>query len=110
MERGEGEVERRSGGALGGGRRWFRRRLGWRSSLYESRHVGDEGFAEVELCGGRRRWRRHRLCADQLHTGLAQLGLELFVQDPNYRLPTVTTIKVPEGVNWQAVAGHCMKK
>ena len=55
-------------------------------------------------------WRRHRLCADHLHSGLKDLGLELFVSDPASRLPTVTTIKVPEGVNWQAVAGHCMKK
>ena len=55
-------------------------------------------------------WRRHRLCADHLHSGLADLGLELFVSDPASRLPTVTTIKVPEGINWQAVAGHCMKK
>jgi len=68
-----------------------------------------EGLAAVSQEGLENCWRRHKLCADQLHSGLAQLGLELFVQDPNYRLPTVTTIKVPEGVNWQAVAGHCMK-
>jgi len=68
-----------------------------------------EGLAAVSEEGLENCWRRHKLCADQLHTGLAHLGLELFVQDPNYRLPTVTTIKVPEGVNWQAVAGHCMK-
>merc|ERR1711971_743303 len=54
-------------------------------------------------------WRRHRLCADHLHSGLKDLGLELFVANPAARLPTVTTIKVPEGINWQAVAGHCMK-
>ena len=69
-----------------------------------------EGLAAVSQEGLENCWRRHKLCADQLHSGLAQLGLELFVQDPNYRLPTVTTIKVPDGVNWQAVAGHCMKK
>jgi len=68
-----------------------------------------EGLAAVSQEGLENCWRRHKLCADQLHSGLAQLGLELFVQDPNYRLPTVTTIKVPDGVNWQAVAGHCMK-
>merc|ERR1719219_766 len=68
-----------------------------------------EGLAAVSSEGLENCWRRHKLSADQLHTGLAQLGLDLFVQDPNYRLPTVTTIKVPEGVNWQAVAGHCMK-
>merc|ERR1711973_256537 len=68
-----------------------------------------EGLAIVAEEGLENCWRRHRLCADHLHTGIANLGLELFVADPNSRLPTVTTIKVPEGVNWQAVAGHCMK-
>ena len=35
-----------------------------------------------------------RLCADRLHEGIEELGLELFVTDPAKRLPTVTTIKV----------------
>ena len=30
----------------------------------------------------------------RLHDGLKQMGLELFVQNPDARLPTVTTIKV----------------
>ena len=38
------------------------------------------------------------------------MGLEMFVPDHAARLPTVNTIKVPEGVNWQAVSAHCMKK
>ena len=69
-----------------------------------------EGLALVAEEGLENCWRRHRLCADHLHSGIASLGLELFVANPAARLPTVTTIKVPEGVNWQAVAGHCMKK
>ena len=38
------------------------------------------------------------------------MGLELFVQNPEDRLPTVTTVKVPEGVNWKDVASHMMHK
>merc|ERR1711936_88002 len=68
-----------------------------------------EGLALVAEEGLENCWRRHRLCADHLQTGLSEMGLEMFVPDPKARLPTVTTIKVPEGVNWQAVAGHCMK-
>merc|ERR1719336_1777746 len=65
-----------------------------------------EGLAVVAEEGLENCWRRHRLCADHLHSGLASLGLELFVPEAAARLPTVTTIKVPEGVNWQAVAGQ----
>ena len=68
-----------------------------------------EGLAVVAEEGLENCWRRHRLCADHLHTGLAKLGLELFVSDPSSRLPTVTTIKVPDGIDWAAVAGYCMK-
>jgi len=38
------------------------------------------------------------------------MGLELFVENPEDRLPTVTTVKVPEGVNWKDVASHMMHK
>ena len=38
------------------------------------------------------------------------MGLELFVENPEDRLPTVTTVKVPEGVNWKDVASHMMYK
>ncbi len=42
--------------------------------------------------------------------GLTALGLELFVSDPSARLPTVTTIKVPQGVDWKAVVKYAMDK
>ncbi len=39
------------------------------------------------------------------------MGLELFVSEPSARLPTVTTVKIPEEVqDWKAVVGHAMKK
>jgi len=68
-----------------------------------------EGMAVVAEEGLENCWRRHRLCADRLHEGIEELGLELFVTDPAKRLPTVTTIKVPEGVDFKAVADYCMK-
>ena len=42
--------------------------------------------------------------------GLEKLGLEFFVGNPSHRLPTVTTVKVPEGIDWKAVIGHTMQK
>ena len=38
------------------------------------------------------------------------MGLELFVDKPENRLPTVTTVKVPDGVSWKDVASDMMKK
>uniref|UniRef100_A0A915J532 Alanine--glyoxylate aminotransferase n=1 Tax=Romanomermis culicivorax TaxID=13658 RepID=A0A915J532_ROMCU len=49
---------------------------------------------------------RHRLSAQRLYDGLEKLGLELFVQNPTYRLPTLTTVHVPQGVDWKKVVDH----
>lgn len=68
-----------------------------------------EGLAMVAEEGLENCWRRHRLCADHLQTGIRDLGLEMFVPDPKARLPTVNTIKVPEGIDFMAVCGHAMK-
>ena len=48
--------------------------------------------------GLERRWRRHRRNAQILWQGLEEMGLELVVPE-EYRLPTLTTVWVPEGVN-----------
>ncbi len=45
-----------------------------------------------------RRWRRHRRNAELLWQGLEDLGLELVIPE-EYRLPTLTTVRVPEGFN-----------
>ena len=69
-----------------------------------------EGLALVAEEGLENVWRRHRLCAELLQTGIRDLGLEMFVGEPSSRLPTVNTIKVPQGMDWAAVSGYCMKK
>lgn len=48
--------------------------------------------------GLERRWQRHRRNAELLWQGLEDLGLELFVPE-EYRLPTLTTVRVPAGMN-----------
>jgi len=68
-----------------------------------------EGLAIVAEEGLENVWRRHKLCAEHLQTGLRDLGLEMFVPDPKARLPTVNTIKIPQGVDGPAVSGFCMK-
>lgn len=55
-------------------------------------------------------WERHVACANLLHQGLAEMGLELYVPNKADRLPTVTTIKVPTGYPWGKVNSYLMEK
>jgi alanine-glyoxylate transaminase / serine-glyoxylate transaminase / serine-pyruvate transaminase len=50
----------------------------------------DEGLPAV--------WARHAEAGQQLQAGLQEMGLELFAQD-GYRLPELTTVRVPDGVD-----------
>ena len=64
-------------------------------SLYEAlRIVVEEGLEN--------RWARHRQNAESFWAGLAKMGLECHVPVEN-RLKSLTTIKVPEGVDEAAV-------
>ncbi len=49
------------------------------------------------------RWERHKKNAALLWDGLKDLGLECHVA-PEYRLPTLTTVKVPDGVDSKEVS------
>ncbi|MBE7382104.1 MAG: alanine--glyoxylate aminotransferase family protein [Leptolyngbya sp. SIO1E4] len=48
------------------------------------------------------RWQRHQSTAETLWEGLPALGLECHVER-DYRLPTLTTVRVPAGVDAKAV-------
>ena len=64
-------------------------------ALYEAlRLVAEEGLEE--------RWARHRALAEMLWAGLERLGLALHVAAP-HRLPSLTTVCVPDGVDETAV-------
>ena len=56
------------------------------------------------------RWAQHAQMAKLLHDGLAKMGLELYCPNPSDRLPTVTTIKIPDGFPWAKVNGYLMEK
>lgn len=75
------------------------------SSVYAIR----EGLARLAEEGLEKSWETHRRCAEMLWEGVEKLGLELLVQDKANRLPCVTGIKVPEGVNWKDVSDYAMK-
>jgi alanine-glyoxylate transaminase/serine-glyoxylate transaminase/serine-pyruvate transaminase len=38
------------------------------------------------------------------------MGIELFVSDKKYRLPTVTLVKLPDGIDWQKIIRYVLEK
>ncbi|XP_071146816.1 alanine--glyoxylate aminotransferase-like [Mytilus edulis] len=69
-----------------------------------------EGFSRLVEEGLENSWATHKKCAEMLHEGVQRMGLELFVQDKSVRLPCVTGVKVPAGVNWKEVADYAMNQ
>ena len=54
-------------------------------------------------------WVRHRDNSEKLWLGLEELGLELHVPHP-LRLPTLTTVRIPAGVDGKAFSSHLLNK
>jgi alanine-glyoxylate transaminase/serine-glyoxylate transaminase/serine-pyruvate transaminase len=54
-------------------------------------------------------WARHEAVGKQLQDGLQSMGLELFAQEGS-RLPELTTVKVPDGVDSAAVRGRLLER
>jgi alanine-glyoxylate transaminase/serine-glyoxylate transaminase/serine-pyruvate transaminase len=71
-------------------------------ALYEGlRLVAEEGLEN--------RWARHRKNAEMLWAGLADLDLTPHVPEP-IRLTTLTTVRIPEGVDDMAVRGRLLRE
>ncbi|XP_010223499.1 PREDICTED: serine--pyruvate aminotransferase, partial [Tinamus guttatus] len=69
-----------------------------------------EGLAMLAELGLEKSWVRHRANCISLCQGLQDLGLELFVKEEKARLPTVTTVKVPEGYDWKQLTNYVLDK
>jgi alanine-glyoxylate transaminase / serine-glyoxylate transaminase / serine-pyruvate transaminase len=54
-------------------------------------------------------WARHRSNAERLWAGLERLGLQLHAPE-HLRLPTLTTVRIPEGVDGKAFCLHLLNK
>lgn len=67
----------------------------------------NEGLRVIAEEGLQERFARHRKNASALWAGLEALGLELLVE-PAYRLPSLTSVKMPEGVDEAAVRRRLM--
>ncbi|KAM6258397.1 alanine--glyoxylate aminotransferase isoform 2-T3 [Porphyrio hochstetteri] len=69
-----------------------------------------EGLAMLAELGLESSWERHRANCTRLCQGLQDLGLELFVKEERVRLPTITTVSVPEGYDWREITAFLMDK
>lgn len=58
-----------------------------------------EAVRLIDEEGLENRWERHRVNGQALATGLEALGLTLLVKEPEYRLPVLTAVLIPEGVD-----------
>jgi alanine-glyoxylate transaminase/serine-glyoxylate transaminase/serine-pyruvate transaminase len=55
------------------------------------------------------RWGRHQANAELFWEGLAAMGIDCHVAH-EYRLPSLTTVRVPDGVDAKAVAGRLLRE
>jgi alanine-glyoxylate transaminase/serine-glyoxylate transaminase/serine-pyruvate transaminase len=72
--------------------------FGMREAL---RLLAEEGLEEA--------WSRHQRNAERLWAGLESLGLELHAPRA-LRLPTLTTVRIPEGVDGKAFSLHLLNR
>lgn len=72
---------------------------GLRESLAEICEQGLEAFRN-----------RHTENAIRLQKGLQSIGLELFVKKQEDRLPTITAVRIPYGVNWNKVSDYLLER
>lgn len=77
---------------------WDERRVYHHTAPISMVYALHEALAVVLEEGLEARWSRHERNGRALQAGLEAMGLELHAQ-PGYRLPVLTTVKVPEGVD-----------
>ncbi len=65
------------------------------------RLIANEGLENI--------WKRHKSNSEKLLDGLSELGLEMHVK-PQYRLPTLTTVKIPVGIDGEAFRAHLLNE
>lgn len=69
-----------------------------------------EGLRLVAEEGLEARWERHQTNARLLWDGLEAMGMSCLVTDPSLRIPSLTTVRVPDGVDAKVVAGRLLNE
>jgi alanine-glyoxylate transaminase/serine-glyoxylate transaminase/serine-pyruvate transaminase len=85
------------------GKYWGEERMYHHTAPVNMNYALREALRLIAEEGLQNRWMRHRDNAELLWEGLASLGLTCHV-DPEIRLPTLTTVQIPEGIDGKAVA------
>ena len=85
------------------GKYWGEERVYHHTAPVNMNYALREALRLIAEEGLQNRWMRHRDNAELLWEGLASLGLACHV-DHEIRLPTLTTVRIPEGVDGKAVA------
>jgi alanine-glyoxylate transaminase/serine-glyoxylate transaminase/serine-pyruvate transaminase len=88
---------------------WFGKRSYHHTGPISTWYAMREALAIVAEEGLDSMWRRHTAMHQRLWQGLRDLGLEPFVKADEFRLATVNTIAVPEGVDAMALIKHAME-
>jgi alanine-glyoxylate transaminase/serine-glyoxylate transaminase/serine-pyruvate transaminase len=81
---------------------WFADRVYHHTAPGSLAYAMREALRLVQEEGLQARFARHQRCGDLLKAGLQDLGLELF-GDPSNRLPMLTCVMIPDGVDDAAV-------
>lgn len=64
----------------------------------------------VEQGGLEVSWRKHATIAGKLYKALESHGFQMFIDDSKQRVPSVTSVKVPKGVDAFKVSSYAMQK
>jgi alanine-glyoxylate transaminase / serine-glyoxylate transaminase / serine-pyruvate transaminase len=86
---------------------WGEQRVYHHTAPINSNYALREALRIVAEEGLEQRWKRHQQNAEMLWDGLAELGLSCHVER-EYRLPTLTTVKIPEGIDGKAIASKLL--
>jgi len=82
---------------------WGRDRTYHHTAPINMNYAFREALRLVSEEGLEQRWQRHQATAELLWDGLSDLGLECHVKR-EFRLPTLTTVRIPDGVDGKAIA------
>lgn len=88
---------------------WDERRAYHHTAPISMIYALHEALALVLEEGLENRWARHERHGRALQDGLEAMGLALHA-DAGYRLPVLTTVRIPEGVNDMEVRGALLKR
>jgi alanine-glyoxylate transaminase/serine-glyoxylate transaminase/serine-pyruvate transaminase len=90
------------------GKYWGKERVYHHTAPVNMNYALREALSIITEEGLEKRWQRHRINAEMLWEGLEELGIKCHVEK-NFRLPSLTTALIPEGVDGKSVAGYLLR-